>query len=123
MIRQLTFDNLNPSVKAEDENRLSAQSLRLQTMIEARGSLGVTTAELAGCIGLQDECPHCHRVLPAGRLTKYGTQHNARMHEVRKALAKKGFFVDRVRQVDTGNYLYMIVPFEKSTFPGKGKFL
>lgn len=122
-MNQLTFDNLNPSVEQADENRLSAQAARMQTLIEARGSLGVTTVELAGCAGLQDECPHCHSVLPAGRLTRYGTQHNARLHEVRKALARRGFFVDRVRAEGRGNYRYMIVPFEKSKFKGKERFL
>ena len=103
---QLTFDILlNPSVRAEDEKRLSRQARKILALLLERTALGLT--------------------VDTSELNDIACQYNARIFEVRLHLARFGLFVDKVgtHKHRPGVNHYQIVPFEKSTFPGKERFL
>jgi hypothetical protein len=97
-VNQLTFELLlNPSVRAEDENRLSRQARDILGLFRARAAVGlvVSTIDLAGI----------------------ACQYNARLYEVRRYLVKhEGQCIDLVRKGEGGVNYYKIVPCELSTF-------
>ena len=106
MKSQLTFDILlNPSVRAEDEKRLSKQARKILTLLLERSALGLT--------------------VDTSELNAIACQYNARIFEIRCYLAKYGDFVDKVGtdKHRPGVNHYQIVPFEDSTFAGKERFL
>lgn len=81
---------LNPSVKAEDELRLSRQALELYNLL----TLGpVRTSEAAAI----------------------ACQYNARINEIRHAIFKLGLMVDEIPG-QGGDNIYKIVNLEQSTF-------
>jgi len=96
---------LNPSVSAGDEGRLGRQGRAMLDLFRGRARAGYTVSTLD--------------------MAAIGCQYNARLNEVRHYLARRGEFIDKVaadKQVE-GVYHYQIVPFEKSEFAGKDKFL
>ena len=106
MSSQLTFDILlNPSVRAEDEKRLSRQARKILSLLQERSEQGLT--------------------VETTELNAMARQYNARLFEVRLHLARFGLFVDKVGtdKHRPGVNHYQIVPFEKSTFAGKERFL
>ena len=106
MSSQLTFDILlNPSVRAEDERRLSRQALKILALLQERSEQGLT--------------------VDTTELNAIACQYNARIFEVRLHLARFGLFVDKVGtdKHRPGVNHYQIVAFEDSTFAGKERFL
>lgn len=102
-MRQMTLDEipLNPSVKAEDEKRLSHQAREILSLFryKLRLDLPVSTIELIGICG----------------------QYQARLWEVRRFLLKHcNQCIDRIRG-EKGCYYYKIMPKELSTFYAERK--
>ena len=97
--------DLNPSVEAADEVRLSRQGRMMLGLFQTREAMGFTVSTID--------------------LREVGCQYNARLWELRRYLAAQGKFIDRVRKDPKapGVNHYKIVPFEASTFNGKAKFL
>ena len=81
---------LNPSVKAEDELRLSRQAREIYNLLNL-GPVKTSEAAAIAC------------------------QYNARINEVRHAIVKLGLMVDEIPG-QGGDNTYKIVPIEQSTF-------
>lgn len=95
--QQMTFEILlNPSVVEIDEERLSRQAREIWSLFkykQYRLGLKITTGDLAAI----------------------ARQYNARLNEIRHALAPIGLMIDEIRG-QAGNNTYEIVPIEESTF-------
>lgn len=88
---------LNPSVEDIDESRLVDHILRLFGLFKSRHNAGVQVSTLD--------------------LMDFGkAQYNTRLYELRRALIKQGWCIDRVRRGENGVHYYELVPNEQSTF-------
>ena len=96
---------MNPSVAAADEDRLSRQARAMLILFESRKKMGFSVSTID--------------------LRQIGCQYNARLWEVRRFLASRGEFIDRIGKDPkaAGVNHYKIVPFSESKFKGKEKFL
>jgi len=95
---QLVFADLllNPSVPAEDEQRLTRQAEKiLQIFVRARQQ---------------------GRLVANTELVSLACQYSARLWEIRRYLVPHGFCVDLVRRGDNGLNWYSMVPLAESTF-------
>jgi hypothetical protein len=95
---QLSFADLllNPSVRPEDEQRLSRQAgriLRLFVRARQQGRL-IATTDLIAVAG----------------------QYQARLYEVRRYLVPRGFCIDLTRRGKDGLNYYKMLPLCESTF-------
>jgi len=101
--RQMILDEvlLNPSVKAEDELRLSWQATMMFHLFKSRSRIGqpVSTADLM----------------------EIGNQYQARLYELRRALINIGLCIDRVKKGEGGINYYSLVNLENSTFYAERK--
>ena len=89
--QQLTFELLlNPSVRDADQLRLSRQAQRIYALLKSRPA---RTSQLAAL----------------------SLQYNARLNELRHALAKVGLMIDQ-RDGQGGENEYTIVEIDRSTF-------
>ncbi len=97
MLSELT---LNPSVKPEDERRLSRQALRIYTALQ-KGPVWTNT------------------------LVSLARQYNARIHELRQWLAPQGLTIDLTGKDVQGDFKYELVDSADSryeqTLKKKGK--
>ena len=87
---------LNPSVKVEDELRLSQQAMKMWKLFKVRDKIGlpVSTADLM----------------------EIGDQYQARLFELRRQLINIGLCIDLVKKGEGGINYYALVSLENSTF-------
>jgi len=102
-MHQMTLDILlNPSVEEIDENRLLEHARRMFGLFKAMHKMALPVSTLD--------------------LMEFGkAQYNARLYELRRALIKQGWCIDKVRRGDNGVNYYELVPNEESTFYKKLK--
>jgi len=96
--RQLCFDDLllNPSVQAEDEQRLTQQAKKiLQIFVRARQE---------------------GRLVANTQLMSLACQYSARLWEIRRYLVPNGFCIDLVRRGEGGINYYSMLPLSESLF-------
>ena len=102
---------VNPSVKPEDELRLSRQALEVYKMLRWKP---MWTSDLILPSGVV--CIYCSWHFKPDQLTHINCQYLARLYEIRQALMPLGLTVDLTEEGESGNNKYEIVEFKGSRY-------